>query len=238
MSTTYKDLQITINYTFDEEPIPAESIPSSNPYRLLLEYDDLHWVTYGPQPETLKKVAELADKFPGFKVNFFTAPMQDWEPISKKPGFCNLLRELIEADVVRLGLHGAIHQVDEFTQNPKLTRRRINVAEYAFEQAGLSYTKAVRAPYWQINKASALVLQEMGYTHFYDHKKKAIPGLEMKQVFVDWDLGSVPPDLKPGLTVGHGHIHNRCNNGFMESVKHIHAYIERYNPTYAFIDEV
>lgn len=205
--------------------------------KLVLEYDDFHYLS----PENCLSILDIMiAEFPDIKVSLFAPPALRYMPITYNPEWCSNVRKYIDSGNIVLARHGLTHDYLEF-QKMSLDNsiEALKTGDEIFNKASLPYVKVFRGPYWGINKEAVEALNVNGYTHLYNHEdhraySKFFNG---KTVYYNWNLkDEEPPDTD--LIIAHGHTHNTCSNGILETFDRVRRYIENNNPEFLFVHEV
>ena len=210
--------------------------------KLLLEFDD-----FNPKRDVncLSTIQYLVRVFPNIKITLFTSPLYERNPLFSDQQWCRDVLQLIQSDNIRLAVHGLYHTTTEFkhkTYNDASIS--ILLAESIFNHSGLPFIKVFRGPQWGMNNYTIEALIKANYTHIYNHEDSKWLELDfinkIKFVYYKWTLkDNLPENLTTinDVVVAHGHTHNVCNNGIIESVQKIEDCINNYNPTFLFANE-
>lgn len=203
---------------------------------LVLEFDDFHWRS----PENcIHEVDELIKEFPDIKISLFTTPLLNNLPLYENKDWINQVRSYIKSNNLRLAVHGLYHTQEEFKFLDKSqATQSLLLAQSIFVQSDLPFTKVFRGPHWGINEQSIQALNDLGYTHFYNHENyRHLDGVfNNKVIYYNWNLKDEAP--VETLLVAHGHTHNVCQNGINETMHRIKKFIREQKPKFLFVDEI
>lgn len=201
---------------------------------LTLEYDDFHWKS----PENcLDFIEKQVKKYPDIKFSLFTSFMYQGFDIKDNLDWVSRVTKLIDSNNIRICVHGLYHTQEEFkyvTYDEAMSKLLYIVAQSPF-----FYDKVFRGPHWGLNVAAVSALNDMGYTHLYNHEDyKFLEGhFNGKTVYYNWNLKDEPPkDIIK--VVAHGHTHPVCSNGMEETWHKVEAFIKEHNPYFTFASEV
>lgn len=215
---------------------------------LILDFDDFHW----KKPQNCIDTIRLLHKIrPDIKLSFFVSPNYENHLLTFDKKWCKEVKELIELDVIRIGIHGWNHSQLEFEDITKLNAiAKLHLAEKELEAAEIPFVKAFKGPHWGINYIAAETLLEKKYTHIYSHPDKLSVQTKFNSEnknanlkFVYYNL-----NLKDNLddssirnyddidVIAHGHSWNVCENGITESIVKI-IKLHDYSKNHLFIDQ-
>lgn len=203
---------------------------------LVLEFDDFHWRS----PENcICEVDQLIKKFPNIKISLFTTPLLNNFPLYENNDWINKVRSYIRSNNLRLAVHGLYHTHEEFKFLEKEQAvQSLLVAESIFSRSGLPFTKVFRGPHWGINEQSIQALNDLQYTHFYNHEnyKYLENKFNGKVIYYNWNLKDDAPE--DNILIAHGHTHNVCDNGITQVLPRIIKFIENNDLQFKFVDEI
>jgi hypothetical protein len=204
--------------------------------KLILEFDDFHW----RYPENcISEIQELVDEFPDIKISLFTTALLSNLPISNNVEWVSKVKKFILSDNIRLAVHGIYHNNQEFKYMTKdQALASLSLVHSAFDHAKLPFVKVFRGPHWGINQESIDALNELSYTHLYNHEdyRNLDHLFKNKVVYYNWNLKDDSP--VEDTLVAHGHTHNVCENGIKQVMPKIKKFIIENNPTFGFVDEI
>lgn len=153
-----------------------------------LDFDD-----FGEQNNRLDWLWMLKKEFPNFKVNLFSIPWENRNPI---------WREYIKSlNWIQLCVHGFYHKNNEDVS-------QANLIAY-----GIAFSKVYRAPFWQLSDIMYNKLTKLEY------KIMLHPDDPREGIKFNWNIKDSPLDLP--ILYGHGHIQDVCQNGLAESFQNI-----------------
>lgn len=207
--------------------------------QVIFEFDDLHFT----EPEDcLNEIDHLVKVIPNIKLSFFAVPMLRGNPIYENPLWIKRIHEHIKNNNVRLAVHGLEHLTLEFENiNFENAMYRIQTAEDLFKQAELPFVKVFKGPHWGINLETLDALSYLEYTHVYnhdDHIHLELNKYSFKFIHYNWNLKDEFEDNEQSLVVAHGHTWDTCSNGIKEVTPKIIEFVNKYHPTFKFVDEV
>ena len=203
---------------------------------IVLDFDDFH----PKSPENcIDDIDKLVDACNDIKITLFTTPRHSGISMSNDVRWCDRVREHIANGNVRLGIHGYEHSMEEFKHiSMNDTYIKLYLAMDFFDIANLPYVKIFKGPNWGISQNTITALKEAGFTHLYNHDDyKHLDTTGLKTVYYNWNLkDNAPEDLD--TYVAHGHTWNVCGNGIQEVSYKILSFIDKFNPTFKFGDEI
>ena len=204
--------------------------------KLVLEYDDFHW----DKPENCLDIIErFVSVVPNIKLTMFTVPNLRGNLLFQNPEWCKRVAELCNQGVLEISRHGWTHAPLEYEHcNFDYAMNSLLLGDKVLDSAGIPYARVFRGPYWGLNHETVRALNELGYTHLYNHIDHSSIGHDFrnKVVFYNWNLGLEPPEFK--LLIGHGHTHNVCGNGIEETFERVINFIDINSPEFLFSSEV
>lgn len=187
-----------------------------------LDYDDL-----SPLSHRFDLCEKLRERYPDFKVTFFTipwdirfSPSTSGTPITdeKYKDWCEYVKKAVEDGWMQIGIHGLTHAPREFERlNYSETKKRVVVAQKMFENVGIPVTNLFKAPYWLLSKNGKQAIEDLGlkvvedgYYNWNLKDKMLLATLDEKI-----DLENMP-DVR---LIAHGHIADGdgTDNGMDES---------------------
>lgn len=204
---------------------------------LILEYDDFHWKS----PENcIDQINKFVQLYPKIKLSLFTPVILNNLQLNLDKEWIHKVRELSYQGNIKLAIHGLYHTPEEFKYlNKTQAEGRISLAESTLQSLNIPFAKAFRGPHWGMNEDSVEALNSLGYTHWYNHTdyKHLESKFNGKVIYYNWNLkDEEPPDTD--LIIAHGHTHNTCSNGILETFDRVRRYIENNNPEFLFVHEV
>lgn len=209
--------------------------------QLVLEYDD--FCDQSPE-DCLNFIEKQLVDDDKIKITLFTVPAMRGRAIGD-PVWVGRVKTLIQQDKIRLAVHGLFHTPEEFKNlNASEIHRRLNLAEEIFESLDLPYIKVFRPPHWTPSDDLHEVLAERGYTHWYNHQMHKSyeylePGYKCAPVHYNYNLADGLekfPDLASKV-VAHGHTHDVCGNGIVQTWDRVATIRDTYNPEFVFADK-
>lgn len=205
--------------------------------KIILEFDDFHWRS----PENcIDTVESLVSKYPKIKINLFTVPCLHGYSISYDTSWLNRVKSLIKSKNIILGFHGVYHSHLEFEHIPKdVARRTILDGFKYFEEAGLPFQKVFRGPNWGLNHSTIEVLKELNFTHIYNHPdRKNLESEGIKYIYYNWNLKDDYSIIDNDIIIAHGHTHNVCGNGIMESYQRLCKFLDTFDVEFLELNEI
>jgi len=219
--------------------------------KLVLEYDDFHWM----DPENcLDTVDKFVGRYPEIKLSFFSIPHLRGFPMNSGSGWCEEVREHIGNGNVQLARHGFYHTQEEFKHyNYDQAITSLVMGDDVVKDAGLSEAKVFRAPHWGLCEGAIKALVDMEYTHLYNHEDyidMAEPFKnQIKVMYYNWNLADDEPEkdtgisrlinkLAPKTIIAHGHTHDVCGNGISQTFDKVCDFIENNSVEFRFVNEV
>jgi len=203
---------------------------------LILEYDDFHWAA----PENCLDVIErFKSEVPDIKITMFTVPNLRGAPLYDNVDWCRRVRALCDEGTLEIARHGFSHSPLEYEYcDYDYAVKSLLLGDRILETAGIPYVKVFRGPYWGLNDATVMALNNLGYTHLYNHIDHSSIGHNFngKVVFYNWNLANEAPDFN--FLVGHGHTHNVCGNGISETLEKVLSFIHKVHPKFKFASSV
>lgn len=213
---------------------------------LILDFDDFHWKKPQNCIETIKKLHKLR---PNIKLSFFVSPNYENHLLTLDKDWCKEVKNLVESDVIRIGIHGWNHSQLEFENITKLEAMiKLDLAEKELEKAEIPFVKVFKGPHWGINYIAAETLSERGYTHIYSHPDKSSiqtrlesenKNSTLKFVYYNVNLKDTIDNINnyDGINaVAHGHSWDVCENGIKESIVKI-IKLHDYSENHLFINQ-
>lgn len=202
---------------------------------LVLEYDDL---THLAPENCIDTIDELVARHPTIKLSFFTVPMMRGVPLSHDMLWCSRIRKHIDNGNVTLAHHGLVHTPEEFKHLDQTEcTLRLKFSKSIFDTCKLPVAKVFRGPHWGICDEAVKALECEGFTHLYNHTDyKHLTSDVLKMVYYNWNLKDEPSD--DDTLVTHGHTHNVCSNGILETLDKVSRFIDHANPVFKFVDEL
>ena len=205
--------------------------------KIVIDYDDLHW----KDPENcLSTIQEIVNNVPDIKLTFFTTSLHSNIPIKLQKTWCNKIRKFINNNNICLAIHGLRHEILQFkniSYNDALNK--IQLAQKNFEQAELPFIKIFKGPHWGINENTYNRLIDLGYTHVYSHEQyKHLQNIfpKIKTIYYNWNLAESP--LYNDIIVAHGHTHDVCNNGILQTKNKLINFIKNNKLQFKFGNEI
>lgn len=203
---------------------------------LVLEFDDFHWQA----PENcLGLIQRFCKEVPHIKLTMFTVPFLRGAALFADPAWCKAVADLCHSGNLEIARHGCTHAPVEYEHcDYDYAIKSLLLGDNILEAAGIPYVRVFRGPYWGLNAETVRALNELGYTHLYNHRDHAAigKGFRGKVVFYNWNLGFAAPDFR--FLVGHGHTHNVCDNGIEETFDRVMEVVAKRKPTFLFTSEV
>lgn len=208
---------------------------------IIIEYDDFHW----EMPENcLSSIYKIISEFPGIKISLFTIPFLRKKSLYEDRTWCRKVGKLIESGHIEIERHGFLHSTLEFKSEDLIyIREAILLGDSILAKSGLISKKVFRGPYWGISSQAINILNDLGYTHLYNHVDYSHLDsiFKNKVVYYNWNLADESPqaiDPGYGFIVAHGHTHNVCNNGIEESMNRLRDFIYNNDVTFKFASEI
>jgi predicted deacetylase len=206
--------------------------------KLILEFDDFHW----DHPENcIVTINKLINYSPSVKISLFTVPNLREKPIYLNKNWCSEVSELISNGNLELCRHGFDHSFLEFKEiDYKSAYEKLVIGDYYFQKADLNCKKVFRAPYWGMSEFAVNALNDLDYTHLYNHEEyshldKSFNG---EIVRYTWNLADSYINNNTNIVIAHGHTHNVCGNGIEECFNKICEFISNFsNIDYTFASE-
>lgn len=215
--------------------VNVQSGPQCESY-LTLDYDDFHWF----EPENcIDHVIRLVEVFPQIKVSLFTVPMLRQSPLWDDRQWCDRVRALCERGNLEIARHGLYHTQEEYRHcDYDYAIKSLLIGDRILDESGIPYVKVFRGPHWGINDATVRALNELGYTHLYNHVDHASIGRNFlgRVIYYNWNLAHPAPDFR--LLIAHGHTHDVCGNGIAQAFEKVSSLITQRNPKFLFASEV
>jgi hypothetical protein len=203
---------------------------------LVLEFDDFHWLA----PENcLAVIKRFTEAVPSIKLTMFTVPFLRGNALFANPEWCREVAELCGNGNLEIARHGCSHAPLEYEHcNYDYAIKSLLLGNNILETSGIPYVRVFRGPYWGLNSDTVRALNELGYTHLFNHRDHSAVGKAFngKVVFYNWNLGQPAPAFR--FLVGHGHTHDVCGNGIEQTFDRIMNVISERNPTFLFSSEV
>lgn len=203
---------------------------------LVLEYDDFHWLNPENCIETIRRFKKLV---PNIKLTMFTVPYLRSKALFENKEWCYEVRELVSSGTLEIARHGYLHSPLEYEYcDYDYAIKSLILGDQILNHSGIQFVKVFRGPYWGLNSYTVSALNDLGYTHLYNHIDHSEIGHNFngKVVFYNWNLGKAPPDFN--LSIGHGHTHNVCGNGIEETFDNVIDFINTNEPNFLFSSEV
>lgn len=211
-------------------------MPIGGQTHLVLEFDDFHWQAPENCLALVKRYIEIE---PSIKISLFTVPCLRGHPLFDDKQWCKDVASLCEKGNLEIVRHGYLHSPLEYEHcQYDYAINSLLLGDKIIEAAGIPVVKVFRGPYWGLNEPTVRALNELGYTHLYNHRDHTSVGRMFKGrvVFYNWNLGEKAPDFR--LLVGHGHTHNVCGNGIEETFDRVLATVRELSPTFLFASEI
>ena len=181
----------------------------------------------------------LISKFPLIKISLFTTPLLNNLPLFNDEKFIEKIKFYINSNNIRLAVHGLKHDMEEFKfLDKKEATNRLLTAQSIFEHCNLNYAKVFRGPNWGVNENTIEALNDLQYTHFYNHEnyKHLENKFNGKVVYYNWNLKDEASE--ENTLIAHGHTHNVCDNGISQVLPKIIKFIQNNNLEFKFVDEI
>ena len=207
---------------------------------LVLEFDDFHFL----DPENcLKTINKYVNIIPKIKISLFTVPMLRGIPLFMNQAWCYQVRNLIQQGSLEICRHGLNHDVLEFRNlSYEEAKKKLMIGDHIFEVAGLQTQKVFRAPFWGINENVVHALNDLNYTHLYNHRDYSYLDalFKAKVVRYNWNLSDPFDDsLRPEWgVIAHGHTHDVCGNGIEETFQRVIDVLKSRPFEFKFTSEV
>lgn len=203
---------------------------------LVLEYDDLHWLN----PENcISDIERFVSFIPNIKLSFFTPILLRHSPLWGDEAWLNKIKGFIESKNVELAVHGLFHTQEEFKSLSKsVAIHRLKIAFEFSKKYNVPIAKVFRGPHWGLNSDAVQALNELGFTHLYNHTdyKHLESDFNGKVIYYNWNLKDpAPPD---DLLIAHGHTHDVCQNGIHQTFDKVMDFINSNEVEFKFVSEV
>lgn len=203
--------------------------------RIVLEYDDFHWLS----PENCLDVVErFIENFPDIKITLFTVPMLRQRPLWDNSEWCDKVRALCDRGFLEIARHGLYHAQEEYRHcNYDYAIKSLLLGDRILDESRIPYVKVFRGPHWGINDSTVRALNELGYTHLFNHVDHAKIGKAFlgRVIYYNWNLADPAPDFR--FIVAHGHTHDVCGNGISQTFTKVVELIKKRNPHFIFASQ-
>jgi len=173
----------------------------------------------------------MRDRYPNFKVTYFTIPWdirfnidnKQGTPVTEYPDFCDHVKQAVDDGWMEIALHGLTHAPQEFLSlTYDEAKKRAMIGLKLFENKGIKTNGLFKAPFWLLN----------------ENAKKGVESLGLKVVedgYYNWNLKDKMPKKKKLLAHGHIADGNGVDNGMDETLLNLFKVPE--NAEWVFLSE-
>lgn len=165
----------------------------------------------------------IKDHYPKFKMTLFMIPFDEALTdkkltLDKYTEWGELMRK--DYPFIELGVHGYKHVQNEANvKTVEEANELLDKSERLLTEAGVTFKKIFRAPFWQMSDQMVEALIARGYVVAH-HPRHLLPqDSHLMPYTYNWSYDKPAPDLP--LVKGHGHFGNTTGNGILESMQNL-----------------
>jgi hypothetical protein len=163
---------------------------------------------FSPKNSNFGILEEMREHFPNFKITMFTVPWEirwgEQTPVTleKFRPFAKGIQ--MSQSWLEVAIHGLTHAPMEFAEiSYDNARKRLIVAEKMFANAGITFARIFKAPFWTVSYPAKRALKDLGYKVLEDG-------------CYQWNLADDKPIKKADVIITQSHVQQTCGNGLEE----------------------